>query len=76
MADMTFNTTAGQTIDRDLLVAYLNTGTSSSPVWSALGKRVSDSSIEYDWSKETNQDILGNTYTSLKKPTITQTFDS
>ena len=76
MADMTFNTTAGQTIDRDLLVAYLNTGTSSSPVWSALGKRVSDSSIEYDWSKETNQDILGNTYTTLKKPTITQTFDS
>ena len=26
MADMTFNTTAGQTVDRELLIAYLNTG--------------------------------------------------
>lgn len=29
MADLTFNTTEGQTIDRELLIAYLNTGTSS-----------------------------------------------
>lgn len=26
MAEVTFNTTAGQTIDRELLIAYLNTG--------------------------------------------------
>lgn len=75
MADLTFNTTAGQTIDRELMIAYLNTSTTSSPVWSALGKRVSDSSTEYDWSQETEQDILGNTFTTMKKPVVTQSFD-
>ena len=75
MADMTFNTPAGHTIDRDLLIAYLNTGTASTPVWSAVGKRVEDSSMELDWSEDTKQDILGNTYTTLKKPTITQSFE-
>ncbi len=75
MADMTFNTTAGETIAREMLIAYLNTGTSSSPVWSAVGKRVEDSSAELDWGEETKNDILGNTYTTFKKPVITQTFD-
>lgn len=74
MAD-TFNTTAGQTIARELLIAYLNTGTSDLPVWSPLGTRVEDSSAEYDWSEETIQDIMGKTFTTMKKPTITQTFD-
>ena len=75
MADLTFNTTAGQTIEREMLIAYLNTGTSSTPVWSAVGKRVEDSSAEFDWGEETKNDILGNTYTTFKKPIITQTFD-
>lgn len=75
MADLTFNTAAGQTIDRALLIAYLNTGETSSPVWSAVGKRVEDSSAEYDWGEETKTDILGQSYTTLKKPTITQTFE-
>lgn len=75
MADLTFNTTEGKTIDRSLLVLYLNTGTNSSPVWSPIGKRVEDSSIEMDWSTETKQDIFGNTYTTGKKATKTQTFD-
>lgn len=75
MADMTFNTTSGQTIDRELLIAYLNTGSAGSPTWSAIGKRVADSSEELDWGVETELDILGNTYTAMKKPTITQTFD-
>ena len=74
MADATFNTTSGQTVKRELLVAYLNTGTSGSPTWSAIGKRVSDSSIDYDWSEETNTDILGNTYTEMRAPQLTQTF--
>lgn len=34
-----------------------------------------DSSQEYDWNKETTQDILGNTFTTMSAPTITQTFD-
>lgn len=75
MADMTFNTTSGEAVARKLLILYLNTGTSSAPVWSPIGKRVEDSSMEYDWGEETKVDILGNTYTTLKPPTITQTFD-
>ena len=75
MADLTFDTTPGLTIDRELLIAYLNTGTTSAPVWSAIGKRVEESSIEMDWGQESKQDILGNTFTTMKKPTMTQTFD-
>lgn len=75
MSDLTFNTPEGQTIKRELMIAYLNTGTKSSPIWSAVGKRVEDSSREHDWGEETKQDILGDTYTTMKKPTITQSFD-
>lgn len=75
MADLTFNTNPGQTIGRELLIAYLNTGTNSNPVWSAVGKRVEDSSIEYDWGQESKTDIFGQIYTNMKKPVITQTFD-
>ena len=75
MADMTFNTTAGQTIDRELLIAYLNTGESATPVWSPFGKRVTDSSMEYDWQEDSSKDILGTTRTTMKKPIITQSFD-
>ena len=75
MANYQFNTPEGQTIARELLVAYLNTGTADSPVWSVIGKRVEDSSAEYDWGESSSQDILGNSWTSLKKPVITQTFD-
>lgn len=73
-----FNTIAGQTIARELLIAYLNVATDSreeTPDWAPMGKRVEDSSQEFDWSDETIQDILGATYTTAKKPTITQTFD-
>ncbi len=75
MADMTFNTTNGQTIERELLVLYLNTGTSATPEWSPVGKRVEDSSLEYDWGEESKTDIFGKTYTTFKKPTVTQSFD-
>lgn len=75
MADMTFNTTAGNTVERELLLLYLNTGTTSTPVWSVIGKRVEDSSEELDWQRESKKDILGITYSSMKKPIITQSFD-
>lgn len=75
MAEYTFTTPSGQTVARELLVAYLNTGEQGSPVWSPIGKRVEDSSAEYDWGTETRKDILGSTYGTMKKPTITQTFD-
>ena len=72
---MTFNTKAGQTVDRGLLILYLNVGTKEAPEWAPVGKRVEDSSAEYDWGKESKTDIFGDTYTTLKKPTITQSFD-
>lgn len=75
MAETTFNTTPGQTIERERLIAYLNTGSYESPVWSPVGKRVEDSSIEMDWGTETKQDIFGDTYMTGKKATKTQTFD-
>ena len=75
MADLEFNTTPGQTVGREMLVAYLNTGESGSPTWSPIGKRVEDSSIEFDWQTETKVDIFGDTYTTGKKATKTQTFD-
>lgn len=75
MPDMTFNTTAGQTIGRHMLVLYMNTGEATTPVWSPVGKRVEESSAEYDWGEESKTDIFGNTYTSLSIPKITQSFD-
>lgn len=75
MADLTFNTPAGQTIARELLVLYLNTGDVENPVWSPLGKRVEDGSIEFDWATETTNDILGNTWTTGKKATRTTSFE-
>ena len=48
MANISFNTESGQTVARELMILYLNTGTSEAPVWSALGKRVEES-----WSTHT-----------------------
>lgn len=75
MADIAFNTVAGEVIERERLILYLNTGESATPVWSAIGKRVEDSSMGYDWSRESKTDILGKTYSTLSKPIITQSFD-
>ena len=75
MGNYSFNSTPGQTVARELLVAYLNTGTSDSPIWSVLGKRVEDSSMEFDWSTETKKDILGSTWSTGKKSIRTQTFE-
>lgn len=75
MADMTFVTAENQTVSRNLLVLYLNTGTKDAPAWSPIGKRVEDSSMELDWQRETKKDILNNTYSSMKDPIITQSFD-
>lgn len=79
MADLTFLTTSGETVKRELLIAYLHTsntgGNPSNPVWSPIGSRVTDSSEELDWSEDSSTDILGVTRTTMKKPVITQTFD-
>lgn len=75
MAELNFNTAENTTVARKLLLLYLNTGAAEAPVWSIIGKRVEDSSMEYDWGEETKTDICGNTYTTMKTPVITQTFD-
>lgn len=75
MPNSTFNTPENQTIAREQLVLYLNTATYASPSWSALGKRVEESSMDYDWGDESKQDILGNVHSTMKKPVITQSFD-
>lgn len=71
----TFNSPAGQTIDRKLYLCCGNSGTEASPKWGRLGKRVEDSSAEMDWSEETKKDILGDTWSTMKTPVISQTFD-
>jgi len=70
-----FNTPAGQTVDRKLYLCCGNSGTADAPKWGRLGKRVEDSSAEMDWSDESKQDILGDTYSTMKTPIINQTFD-
>lgn len=73
--NMAFNTAENQTIGRAMLVLYLNTGTKEAPVWSVVGRRVEDSSAEFDWQRESKKDILNNTYSTMKDPVITQSFD-
>ena len=75
MEELTFNTAAGSVVARKLLVLYLNTGTTEAPIWSPVGKRVEESSSEYDWGEESKKDIFGNTYTNVNAPIITQTFE-
>lgn len=75
MTDLTFNTAENQTVGRSLLILYLNTGEKEAPVWSPIGKRVEDSSMELDWQRESKKDILDNTYSTMKDPIITQSFD-
>ena len=75
MADLEFNTTEGRTIAGELLIACINTADAETPVWSPIGKRVEESDEEMDWSEESIKDIFGNTWTTLAKPVITQSFD-
>lgn len=75
MDKFTVNTPAGQAAERKLYLCCGNYATTESPKWGKLGKRVEDSSAEMDWSEETKTDILGDTYSTMKTPIISQTFD-
>lgn len=70
----TISSGTGKSAKREMLITALNTGTSSSPAWSAIGKKVEESSISLDWGEETKEDILGHVYTNAKKPTKEQEF--
>lgn len=75
MPEYTFKVPAGQMIARENLVALLNVGTKSAPDWKPLGANVTDSSVEMDWSNNSEKDVLGRTRTTKKKPIVTQNFD-
>jgi hypothetical protein len=75
MAELKFNTPAGNTVARKMLILYMNTGTYELPTWAAIGRRVEDSSMEFDWGEESTTDIFGDIYTKYKPPVITQTFE-
>ena len=76
MAEKFTITTAGDGVSatREMMVAYLNTGTAEQPVWSAMGAKVTDSNIEYDWGLETITDILGVNHSKGKTAQMTQSF--
>lgn len=73
--NMNFNIVSGQTASRETLIACLNVDEASSPKWVPVGIRVYSSQADYDWQRETNQDIIGNAYSAMKKPIVTQAFD-
>lgn len=75
MAEYEFNTTDGQEIGREMMVLYLNTGTKEAPTWSPIGYRIEESDVELDWQRESKKDIMGQTYTNMKKPVKTQSFN-
>ena len=75
MPNATFNTPDGQSIAREMLVCFLNTGSYASPTWNPIGTSVDNSDMNLDWSVESSQDILGNVNVSMKTPVVTQSFD-
>lgn len=71
MADnLSFNVADGVTIARETLIANLNVGTSPAPEWAPVGIRVYSGQEDFDWQRETNQDIIGNAYSSMKSPSL------
>lgn len=76
MAEKFTITTTGDGVSasREMMITYLNTGTESAPVWSAMGAKVTDSSIDYDWGLESITDILGVAHTKAKTAQMSQTF--
>ena len=74
--EVKFNVADGETIDRHEMIAYLNTGEYASPVWGAIGRRVTSSNLGYDWSRESSQDILGGVFSTMKTPILSQDFSN
>lgn len=64
----------GVSASREMMITYLNTGTATAPVWSAMGTKVTDSSVEYDWGIEIITDILGVSHAKAKTAEMTQSF--
>lgn len=73
--DLSFNMGAKQPAKTEALLSLLNIGTREAPDWAVLGIRVTSSNTEMDWQKEDITDIIGDVYSTIKKPIITQNFD-
>lgn len=76
MSDTFTIVTAGEGASavREMMITYLNTSTTDDATWSAMGVKVAEGNIEYDWGVETKTDILGNVYTTAKNAQMKQTF--
>lgn len=76
MAEMTYSW-IGKNVERKMLILYLNmeSGREGPERWKPVGIGTPDSSMEYDWGEESKTDIFGNTYTTLKTPVVSQSFD-
>lgn len=70
-----FPATAEQTVGRKELVAYVNTGTTENPEWTAIGWHCTDSSMSVEVDTDTKKDILGNVFTNASTPELKQEFD-
>lgn len=64
----------GESAVREMLITALDTSDSTTSKWSAMGVKVTESSISYDWGQETKKDILGHVYTNAQTPEMTQSF--
>ena len=74
MADaLTLTRPPAPRVARKMLIAFLNVAaTPDTPEWAPIGKRVEDSSQEYDWGEETKTDILGETSPPRTKPLLSR----
>lgn len=70
-----FTETTNSTIARKSLVTYVNVGTPQAPEWYALGYHCDDSSISIEMDSDTSTDILGNTFTDVGSPQLSQDLD-
>lgn len=75
MENTNFNAENGQTVGRAMLLLALNVGSADAPDWALIGRRVEESSAEFDWQRESKKDILNNTYSTMRDPIITQSFE-
>lgn len=74
MNEYVLATEPNQTIARKNFVLYLNIGTKQSPNWAPIGRRVTDSTMDFDWSEENNIDIFDTPRSIVHSPTMTQSF--
>ena len=66
MADITFIAGKGD-IKREEFKVFVNVGTSETPEWEIIGKKIEEMSLEMNPSIETMTDVTGDVQTTLDK---------